>query len=46
MAATKKCPQKTQIQYPEQPQPERPTIHAVDLIPKRKAQSVIRKEIA
>lgn len=45
MAATKKCPQKTEIEYPEQPQPDRPMFYPIDLIPKRKAESVIRVEI-
>ena len=43
MISTKKCPQKTEIEYPEAVQPERFFMHPVDLIPKRKAESVIRK---
>lgn len=34
--STKKCPQKTEIEYPEQPRKEGPIIHPVDLIPHRK----------
>ena len=45
MISTKKCPQKTEIEYPEAVQPERFVMHPVDLIPKRKAESVIRKQI-
>ena len=45
MISTKKCPQKTVIEYPEQPKKMGPTFHPVDFIPKRKAESVIRLEI-
>lgn len=45
MQSTKKCPQKTMIDYPELPRHSGPTFHPVDFIPKRKAESVIRKEI-
>ena len=43
LANTKKCPQKTAIDYPDLPRPERPVFHPVDFIPKRKNESVIRK---
>lgn len=45
MISTKKYPQKTVIEYPDLPQPERPVFHPVDFIPKRKNESVIRKQI-
>jgi len=41
----KPCPQKTLINYPEMPKPVEKKIHAVDLIPKRKNQVDIQKEI-
>lgn len=43
MITTKKCPQKTHIEYPDAPKTEEPAFHPVDMIPKRKKEVVIRK---
>lgn len=45
MISTKKCPQKTAIDYPEMPVSTGTKYHPIDFVPKRKAESVIRQEI-
>ena len=41
----KKCPQQTQIDYPEASQKPKPETHMIDIVPRRKKEEVIRKEI-